>query len=290
MKHVSKVTTFHSDFLDNCLSPYSFPLPIKREIVPAQKQPSVHHRMIKELRAQREKEIQAEYLGTPCRLAATTFFNEILELDGEIVEQIITGQVTQALSPTFNSTAPSHLTYTELNRVHWNEPGLWRPVSHFQTIANDESGMEAKPPRTPQKISSRFRNGLTKGVQEITDIPSKLVRRRPQVRLEMIATRCRQNQTSPSTPAPQQQHPTHPSKHGARPSKKHTISQLPNPPLPTLSHTTHRGKAPKTYKSIPQWGADDTCSSLAPTMDTELHSKQHTQPHRPTEVFVEELM
>ncbi|KAJ3409285.1 hypothetical protein HDV05_004531 [Chytridiales sp. JEL 0842] len=287
-------TTIHASSLDNCMSPYSYPLPIKREVVPAHKEPFIHHRLLQQLRSQRETEIQAEYLGTGSRLASQHFFDELLIMDGETVEKLVTGQVTQSLAPTFNSVLPSHLIYTELGRVHWQEVGgLDKQGSYFGRTAFSVRDMpQPQVPRTPRKISSRFRNQKTPASREVQSAEQRAPKKAsvpektPQhtaatIQLEMITKSLRSsaaNTPAHSKPTTANHDVDSSSTSAARLEARRKARSNGFNFLPELAPThEYRAKTPRVYKAIPQFG-DDPNSLLM------------TAPQVSNQLFVEEVV
>ncbi|TPX70711.1 hypothetical protein SpCBS45565_g01548 [Spizellomyces sp. 'palustris'] len=111
---------------DDIFSSYSQPLPITRACSAPPLAPSRRHRLLRELRTQREMCLQEAYLG-PTAVNAKEFLRHIAAVQ---YETQLEAPDSQPLIPTFNVMHPSHQTYSFLGKVHWQDTDEKLPRCH----------------------------------------------------------------------------------------------------------------------------------------------------------------
>ncbi|KND03624.1 uncharacterized protein SPPG_01100 [Spizellomyces punctatus DAOM BR117] len=119
---------------DDIFSSYSQPLPITRACSAPPLAPSRRHRLLRELRTQREMCLQEAYLG-PTAVNAKVFLRHIAAVQ---YETQLEAPDSQPLTPTFNVMHPSHQTYSFLGKVHWQDTDEKLPRCHSPQYNRDK--------------------------------------------------------------------------------------------------------------------------------------------------------
>ncbi|KAJ3014713.1 UNVERIFIED_CONTAM: hypothetical protein HDU68_000164, partial [Siphonaria sp. JEL0065] len=160
---------------DSTISPYSQPLPITRYIPNSQKQPSKHAAKLRGLRAQHEFKIQEAYLGNTA-IAPKWFMRHAEQVVEEKVQQgLMFGGNVQGLVPSFNTHRPSHVVFSTLGKVHWQEYGRggsggggeladFAPDTSGNALAADENPVEEEHGETRRLLDGLLKRHRIKRV------------------------------------------------------------------------------------------------------------------------------